>query len=158
MCIRDRLYCPIFMSADPMLGFPPCAATISLNLSRALPDVSSSWALTSPCFIPLISSNMPATPQAFSTTLLGCCSPSSMAMASRASKAGPMALPTGCPPYVMAHSTWTVSYTHLRAHETPEHLVCRLLLEKKKKRKHKKMVRVVYEQEQKHKRRTQGTH
>ena len=25
-----------------------------------------------------------------------------------------------------------VSYTHLRAHATPEHLVCRLLLEKKK--------------------------
>ena len=25
-----------------------------------------------------------------------------------------------------------VSYTHLGAHETPEHLVCRLLLEKKK--------------------------
>ena len=24
-----------------------------------------------------------------------------------------------------------VSYTHLRAHETPEHIVCRLLLEKK---------------------------
>src|SRR5674536_385043 len=31
--------------------------------------------------------------------------------------------------------TGTVSYTHLRAHETPEHLVCRLLLEKKKKKK-----------------------
>src|SRR5674536_397759 len=32
-----------------------------------------------------------------------------------------------------------VSYTHLRAHETPEHLVCRLLLEKKKKKQnHKK--------------------
>src|SRR5678815_1549476 len=29
----------------------------------------------------------------------------------------------------------TVSYTHLRAHETPEHIVCRLLLEKKKKKK-----------------------
>eukprot|EP00658_Telonema_sp_P-2_P027051 TRINITY_DN20977_c0_g1_i1.p1 TRINITY_DN20977_c0_g1~~TRINITY_DN20977_c0_g1_i1.p1 ORF type:complete len:251 (-),score=76.11 TRINITY_DN20977_c0_g1_i1:89-841(-) len=29
---------------------------------------------------------------------------------------------------------FTVSYTHLRAHETPEHLVCRLLLEKKKKK------------------------
>src|SRR5674536_381305 len=29
----------------------------------------------------------------------------------------------------------SVSYTHLRAHETPEHLVCRLLLEKKKKNK-----------------------
>src|SRR5678816_915429 len=29
--------------------------------------------------------------------------------------------------------TISVSYTHLRAHETPEHLVCRLLLEKKKK-------------------------
>eukprot|EP00658_Telonema_sp_P-2_P060743 TRINITY_DN49575_c0_g1_i1.p2 TRINITY_DN49575_c0_g1~~TRINITY_DN49575_c0_g1_i1.p2 ORF type:complete len:110 (+),score=24.07 TRINITY_DN49575_c0_g1_i1:246-575(+) len=28
-----------------------------------------------------------------------------------------------------------VSYTHLRAHETPEHLVCRLLLEKKKNKK-----------------------
>eukprot|EP00658_Telonema_sp_P-2_P051123 TRINITY_DN39148_c0_g1_i1.p1 TRINITY_DN39148_c0_g1~~TRINITY_DN39148_c0_g1_i1.p1 ORF type:complete len:105 (-),score=19.07 TRINITY_DN39148_c0_g1_i1:33-347(-) len=28
-------------------------------------------------------------------------------------------------------SSDTVSYTHLRAHETPEHLVCRLLLEKK---------------------------
>ena len=33
---------------------------------------------------------------------------------------------------------WPVSYTHLRAHETPEHLVCRLLLEKKKKKKEKK--------------------
>eukprot|EP00658_Telonema_sp_P-2_P028419 TRINITY_DN21778_c0_g1_i1.p1 TRINITY_DN21778_c0_g1~~TRINITY_DN21778_c0_g1_i1.p1 ORF type:complete len:145 (+),score=49.63 TRINITY_DN21778_c0_g1_i1:133-567(+) len=30
-------------------------------------------------------------------------------------------------------TTTAVSYTHLRAHETPEHLVCRLLLEKKKK-------------------------
>eukprot|EP00658_Telonema_sp_P-2_P034964 TRINITY_DN25489_c0_g1_i2.p1 TRINITY_DN25489_c0_g1~~TRINITY_DN25489_c0_g1_i2.p1 ORF type:complete len:161 (+),score=29.46 TRINITY_DN25489_c0_g1_i2:167-649(+) len=30
-------------------------------------------------------------------------------------------------------SSSSVSYTHLRAHETPEHLVCRLLLEKKKK-------------------------
>eukprot|EP00831_Metopus_contortus_P042420 TRINITY_DN33600_c0_g1_i2.p1 TRINITY_DN33600_c0_g1~~TRINITY_DN33600_c0_g1_i2.p1 ORF type:complete len:106 (-),score=22.44 TRINITY_DN33600_c0_g1_i2:27-344(-) len=28
----------------------------------------------------------------------------------------------------------TVSYTHLRAHETSLHLVCRLLLEKKKKK------------------------
>ncbi len=26
-----------------------------------------------------------------------------------------------------------VSYTHFRAHETPEHLVCRLLFEKKNK-------------------------
>ena len=31
-------------------------------------------------------------------------------------------------------AAWAVSYTHLRAHETPEHLVCRLLLEKKKKK------------------------
>ena len=31
--------------------------------------------------------------------------------------------------------TAVVSYTHLRAHETPEHLVCRLLLEKKKQKK-----------------------
>eukprot|EP00658_Telonema_sp_P-2_P065260 TRINITY_DN54549_c0_g1_i1.p1 TRINITY_DN54549_c0_g1~~TRINITY_DN54549_c0_g1_i1.p1 ORF type:complete len:118 (+),score=6.27 TRINITY_DN54549_c0_g1_i1:355-708(+) len=34
-----------------------------------------------------------------------------------------------------------VSYTHLRAHETPEHLVCRLLLEKKKKEKRRNIVR-----------------
>ena len=32
---------------------------------------------------------------------------------------------------VKAYPTLPVSYTHLRAHETPEHLVCRLLLEKK---------------------------
>ena len=31
--------------------------------------------------------------------------------------------------------TRPVSYTHLRAHETPEHLVCRLMHEKKKKKK-----------------------
>ena len=36
------------------------------------------------------------------------------------------------------HLRLPVSYTHLRAHETPEHLVCRLLLEKKKKNKKKK--------------------
>eukprot|EP00658_Telonema_sp_P-2_P071127 TRINITY_DN60440_c0_g1_i1.p1 TRINITY_DN60440_c0_g1~~TRINITY_DN60440_c0_g1_i1.p1 ORF type:complete len:341 (-),score=83.96 TRINITY_DN60440_c0_g1_i1:66-1088(-) len=36
-----------------------------------------------------------------------------------------------------------VSYTHLRAHETPEHLVCRLLLEKKKK-KQKKLSNTVH--------------
>eukprot|EP00658_Telonema_sp_P-2_P081486 TRINITY_DN8363_c0_g1_i1.p1 TRINITY_DN8363_c0_g1~~TRINITY_DN8363_c0_g1_i1.p1 ORF type:complete len:354 (-),score=82.49 TRINITY_DN8363_c0_g1_i1:92-1153(-) len=33
----------------------------------------------------------------------------------------------------LKNSAKAVSYTHLRAHETPEHLVCRLLLEKKKK-------------------------
>eukprot|EP00658_Telonema_sp_P-2_P037458 TRINITY_DN26943_c0_g2_i1.p2 TRINITY_DN26943_c0_g2~~TRINITY_DN26943_c0_g2_i1.p2 ORF type:complete len:177 (-),score=43.49 TRINITY_DN26943_c0_g2_i1:9-539(-) len=39
-------------------------------------------------------------------------------------------------PFSLAEGSCTpraVSYTHLRAHETPEHLVCRLLLEKKKK-------------------------
>src|SRR5674536_374527 len=36
----------------------------------------------------------------------------------------------------LVRSLLPVSYTHLRAHETPEHLVCRLLLEKKKKRYH----------------------
>eukprot|EP00658_Telonema_sp_P-2_P010304 TRINITY_DN13883_c0_g1_i2.p1 TRINITY_DN13883_c0_g1~~TRINITY_DN13883_c0_g1_i2.p1 ORF type:complete len:110 (-),score=31.47 TRINITY_DN13883_c0_g1_i2:1-330(-) len=34
---------------------------------------------------------------------------------------------------VLGGTRKAVSYTHLRAHETPEHLVCRLLLEKKKK-------------------------
>eukprot|EP00658_Telonema_sp_P-2_P036351 TRINITY_DN26322_c0_g1_i1.p1 TRINITY_DN26322_c0_g1~~TRINITY_DN26322_c0_g1_i1.p1 ORF type:complete len:151 (+),score=15.50 TRINITY_DN26322_c0_g1_i1:321-773(+) len=44
-------------------------------------------------------------------------------------------------PAFLVSPTWKwgmdtpVSYTHLRAHETPEHLVCRLLLEKKKKTK-----------------------
>src|SRR5674536_368427 len=33
----------------------------------------------------------------------------------------------------IVENKYPVSYTHLRAHETPEHLVCRLLLEKKKK-------------------------
>ena len=33
--------------------------------------------------------------------------------------------------YALHATTSAVSYTHLRAHETPEHLVCRLLLEKK---------------------------
>eukprot|EP00658_Telonema_sp_P-2_P058320 TRINITY_DN4678_c0_g1_i1.p1 TRINITY_DN4678_c0_g1~~TRINITY_DN4678_c0_g1_i1.p1 ORF type:complete len:299 (-),score=54.10 TRINITY_DN4678_c0_g1_i1:63-959(-) len=36
-----------------------------------------------------------------------------------------------------------VSYTHLRAHETPEHLVCRLLLEKKKKNKHIHLITLI---------------
>eukprot|EP00658_Telonema_sp_P-2_P012664 TRINITY_DN14821_c0_g1_i1.p1 TRINITY_DN14821_c0_g1~~TRINITY_DN14821_c0_g1_i1.p1 ORF type:complete len:448 (-),score=61.55 TRINITY_DN14821_c0_g1_i1:108-1451(-) len=36
-------------------------------------------------------------------------------------------------PHGTRESLHAVSYTHLRAHETPEHLVCRLLLEKKKK-------------------------
>src|SRR5678815_4481071 len=35
--------------------------------------------------------------------------------------------------HVQAREHAPVSYTHLRAHETPEHLVCRLLLEKKNK-------------------------
>ena len=39
-----------------------------------------------------------------------------------------------------ARAAASVSYTHLRAHETPEHLVCRLLLEKKKKIEKKKRV------------------
>src|SRR5450756_932605 len=36
------------------------------------------------------------------------------------------------------HGITTVSYTHLRAHETRHDLVCRLLLEKKKKKTKKK--------------------
>ena len=36
---------------------------------------------------------------------------------------------SGFPDIVFAsYSPKTVSYTHLRAHETPEHLVCRLLI------------------------------
>ena len=34
----------------------------------------------------------------------------------------------------LQYSITSVSYTHLRAHETLRHLVCRLLLEKKKQR------------------------
>eukprot|EP00831_Metopus_contortus_P013121 TRINITY_DN15300_c0_g1_i3.p1 TRINITY_DN15300_c0_g1~~TRINITY_DN15300_c0_g1_i3.p1 ORF type:complete len:131 (+),score=46.58 TRINITY_DN15300_c0_g1_i3:25-417(+) len=36
---------------------------------------------------------------------------------------------------LLQSTTRPVSYTHLRAHETSLHLVCRLLLEKKKKKK-----------------------
>eukprot|EP00658_Telonema_sp_P-2_P043322 TRINITY_DN31260_c0_g1_i1.p1 TRINITY_DN31260_c0_g1~~TRINITY_DN31260_c0_g1_i1.p1 ORF type:complete len:171 (+),score=50.37 TRINITY_DN31260_c0_g1_i1:648-1160(+) len=39
----------------------------------------------------------------------------------------------GILPSTLRATMGAVSYTHLRAHETPEHLVCRLLLEKKKK-------------------------
>ena len=53
---------------------------------------------------------------------------------------GPMRIPMVSPGVQarvewMSHSrpsTSTVSYTHLRAHETDSYLVCRLLLEKKK--------------------------
>src|SRR5678815_2813126 len=41
--------------------------------------------------------------------------------------------PEPLPENLSSLSNEAVSYTHLRAHETPEHLVCRLLLEKKKK-------------------------
>src|SRR5678815_3920063 len=39
--------------------------------------------------------------------------------------------PSATPQPFVAVLVTAVSYTHLRAHETPEHLVCRLLLEKK---------------------------
>src|SRR5665647_1866138 len=38
--------------------------------------------------------------------------------------------------WINLDQAWTVSYTHLRAHETDSYLVCRLLLEKKKKDQH----------------------
>ena len=44
-------------------------------------------------------------------------------------------LPQVCDTTQHLSDIWPVSYTHLRAHETPEHLVCRLLLEKKKQKK-----------------------
>ena len=58
-----------------------------------------------------------------------------LGLASAAAAAGHRVLVVDLDP--QASSTWVlgldpVSYTHLRAHETPEHLVCRLLLEKKK--------------------------
>ena len=37
-----------------------------------------------------------------------------------------------------------VSYTHLRAHETPEHLVCRLLLEKNNTQLHRRLSHHTY--------------
>eukprot|EP00658_Telonema_sp_P-2_P063791 TRINITY_DN5258_c0_g1_i4.p1 TRINITY_DN5258_c0_g1~~TRINITY_DN5258_c0_g1_i4.p1 ORF type:complete len:116 (-),score=8.42 TRINITY_DN5258_c0_g1_i4:70-417(-) len=43
--------------------------------------------------------------------------------------------------YMFVYKNRSVSYTHLRAHETPEHLVCRLLLEKKKKKQEKSVKR-----------------
>src|SRR5678815_3673699 len=45
-------------------------------------------------------------------------------------KTSPHLFPVGSSP--LLGSDIYISYTHLRAHETPEHLVCRLLLEKKK--------------------------
>src|SRR5665213_1146607 len=41
---------------------------------------------------------------------------------------------SGCPSLTDSDVNKSVSYTHLRAHETGRNLVCRLLLEKKKKK------------------------
>ena len=59
-----------------------------------------------------------------SSIAVGMSAPSIYSTKKRAAKASPA-------PRVSIATTGTVSYTHLRAHETPEHLVCRLLLEKK---------------------------
>src|SRR5660397_272253 len=60
---------------------------------------------------------------------------------SRHSQSGQLMLSSvsvGKPPAIRV---FTVSYTHLRAHETKANIVCRLLLEKKKKtKKHKKLL------------------
>src|SRR5674536_149081 len=50
-----------------------------------------------------------------------------------------------------------VSYTHLRAHETPEHLVCRLLLEKKKKTQHSKRFTISSTKQKNNKQKTKNT-
>eukprot|EP00656_Telonema_subtile_P052924 TRINITY_DN750_c0_g1_i2.p1 TRINITY_DN750_c0_g1~~TRINITY_DN750_c0_g1_i2.p1 ORF type:complete len:248 (-),score=32.68 TRINITY_DN750_c0_g1_i2:22-765(-) len=51
-------------------------------------------------------------------------------LSTTASKADRIAFVSG---FTVMGTLWTVSYTHLRAHETVLDLVCRLLLEKKKK-------------------------
>ena len=43
------------------------------------------------------------------------------------------------------HHFESVSYTHLRAHETKANLVCRLLLEKKKQKKKKKKIKLLFQ-------------
>ena len=53
----------------------------------------------------------------------------------------PLLMPTLAPAIVLG-TVWTVSYTHLRAHETVLDLVCRLLLEKKKPRQTKDTIAV----------------
>src|SRR5674536_396526 len=55
------------------------------------------------------------------------------------------------PPVSLRAVGVSVSYTHLRAHETPEHLVCRLLLEKKKKKKTQQIITIVYKKKKKKK-------
>eukprot|EP00658_Telonema_sp_P-2_P011287 TRINITY_DN14281_c0_g1_i5.p1 TRINITY_DN14281_c0_g1~~TRINITY_DN14281_c0_g1_i5.p1 ORF type:complete len:263 (+),score=74.97 TRINITY_DN14281_c0_g1_i5:94-882(+) len=55
----------------------------------------------------------------------------------------PAPAPISPAPAPMAAPQGPVSYTHLRAHETPEHLVCRLLLEKKKKKKHTHYIYII---------------
>src|SRR5674536_360806 len=48
-----------------------------------------------------------------------------------------------------SYRSGSVSYTHLRAHETPEHLVCRLLLEKKKQKHLSRVLRLVKKKKKK---------
>src|SRR5674536_343036 len=60
---------------------------------------------------------------------------SALAVTRKSEDAGPSGtLFGGCPvcqTVPVTRNILAVSYTHLRAHETPEHLVCLLLLEKK---------------------------
>src|SRR5450756_2683861 len=64
------------------------------------------------------------------TSRLGCSTPSALHQTSREKRR------RNAPNQV--NWSMTVSYTHLRAHETRHDLVCRLLLEKKKKKNNKK--------------------
>src|SRR5678815_4909014 len=104
MCIRDS-----HAVSPRVLGIWRAVSTSA----RVTPHASAKRMRRSTCLVPASSSTM---------------------FSSRKSRASA----SGHSPYTVAHQRgncdtyWSVSYTHLRAHETPEHLVCRLLLEKKK--------------------------
>src|SRR5680860_1798206 len=69
----------------------------------------------------------------FTVTRQSCCAPRSWARRTASSRCSPAA--TGgfarWPRESVVRRPSSVSYTHLRAHETDSYLVCRLLLEKK---------------------------
>src|SRR5674536_389466 len=67
-----------------------------------------------------------------------------MAKSAPAARAAPATSAENSPESARSRGRPTpVSYTHLRAHETPEHLVCRLLLEKKKKKNTNKQINIL---------------
>eukprot|EP00658_Telonema_sp_P-2_P062363 TRINITY_DN51024_c0_g1_i1.p1 TRINITY_DN51024_c0_g1~~TRINITY_DN51024_c0_g1_i1.p1 ORF type:complete len:135 (+),score=34.41 TRINITY_DN51024_c0_g1_i1:105-509(+) len=134
MCIRDRtrkrakpthskeeVESPKLNGTNLLVSTPPAAVNPKLKIDLPSPTASGDWktpwfqrAGNNACDIPI--------------TPVSVLPPKGNTLQKAILQEGPKALE-------QLMQIVAVSYTHLRAHETPEHLVCRLLLEKKKTKK-----------------------